>query len=284
MICYARSGGTLLNRCLGVLPHVVILSEVHRLGGGSGAPDAPALTTVREQAAGWYGIELQSEGHVDNLLELEAICESRGLHLVVREWSFLDFTPSPENGFCPSNHLETLQALRDRCTVYPFAFVRDAIDVWLSRAVPLEAFATSYLRYAQALVQADLSIFRYEDFCRDPDGQMRQICAYGGLPFSEAYRQYDRFTKVNGDVQGLSRGLKQGGFAVLPRRRIGTRQRRRLDACLAIRQANEYLGYPVNYTARPCEGYVPYMQRMAGGMVRSAFGVVRSLKTEFRKQ
>src|SRR5436309_1024611 len=29
MLCYARSGGTVLNKCLGVLPNVFVASEVH---------------------------------------------------------------------------------------------------------------------------------------------------------------------------------------------------------------------------------------------------------------
>ena len=33
MLCFARSGGTVLNRCLGCLPDIVIMSEVNPLGG-----------------------------------------------------------------------------------------------------------------------------------------------------------------------------------------------------------------------------------------------------------
>ncbi|HEV59280.1 MAG TPA: hypothetical protein ENN87_17560 [Phycisphaerales bacterium] len=275
MICYARSGGTLLNRCLGALPGVVILSEVHPLGGGTGAPGTPALTTVRDQAAAWYGITLQSEDFVENLVEIENHCDRRGLHLVMREWSFLNFTPCPENDHRPPNRLVTLEALRERCLVRPFAFVRDAIDVWLSRSVPLEEFAEPYRRYVQALVDSQVPIFRYEDFCRDPDNQMRHLCDACELPFSGAYRQYEQFTHVNGDVQGPSRGRKQGGFAILPRRRIGPAQRARLRACAAIRRANELLGYPVDYAARPREGYVPYLRRTVGRVFHRGRPIIR---------
>jgi len=274
MICYARSGGTLLNRCLGMLPGVVVLSEVHPFGGGHGAPGTDTLTTVRQQAAAWYGIDLHSEDFVAAVLELDDICRGRGLHLVVREWSFVNFTPYPENNHHPPNRLLGLEMLRDRCDVRPFAFVRDAIDVWLSRPVPLDEFAGPYLRYVQALVDAGFPIFRYEDLCRDPDVQMQHLCRAMGLPFSDAFHHYEHFTKVNGDVQGVSRGLKRGGFTTLPRRRISRRLRRRLAACEPIRRANALLGYPTDYTARPLEGYGPYLRRCVGRYVRSIRGMM----------
>ena len=36
LLCYARSGGTLLNQMIGSLPNVVMLSEVSPYGGGGG--------------------------------------------------------------------------------------------------------------------------------------------------------------------------------------------------------------------------------------------------------
>ena len=64
MVCYARSGGTILNRCLGCLPGVVMLSEVTPLVDQSPAGGEPR--TVKDQARQWYGIELQSHGFTES--------------------------------------------------------------------------------------------------------------------------------------------------------------------------------------------------------------------------
>ena len=73
MFCFLRSGGTLLNRCLGCLPNTIVLSEVNPLGGGTGA--AVQATTPFEQARKWYGIELKSSDFT------RAILYSRGRKL-----------------------------------------------------------------------------------------------------------------------------------------------------------------------------------------------------------
>ncbi len=57
MIAFARSGGTVLNQCLGSLPDVVIMSEVNPLGGGWGERGANSLTTIKDQAKHWYHLE-----------------------------------------------------------------------------------------------------------------------------------------------------------------------------------------------------------------------------------
>jgi len=43
MICYARSGGTILNKCLASLTNTVMLSEINPLGGGWGENGSNAL-------------------------------------------------------------------------------------------------------------------------------------------------------------------------------------------------------------------------------------------------
>ena len=76
MICFARSGGTILNRCLGSLPNVVMMSEVNPLGGGVGVGgNKNSFTTVAEQAKHWYQLELESKTFAENIIELEKICE-----------------------------------------------------------------------------------------------------------------------------------------------------------------------------------------------------------------
>ena len=135
MICFARSGGTVLNQCLGCLPNIVILSEVNPVGGGGGR--GPVwFQTVQAQAEHWYGIKLEANDFAESILELEKVCEDTGRHLVVRDWSFVNIAPEPYKDTSPVNRLLTLEALEGKCEVVPFAFVRDSIDVWISRGIP----------------------------------------------------------------------------------------------------------------------------------------------------
>ncbi len=258
MICYARSGGTVLNQCLGCLPHVVIMSEVNPLGGGGGKGPVQ-YKTVKSQAKQWYGIELHSNDFVESVLELEEVCNNMGYYLVIRDWTFVNFVPCVNNKWNPPNSLLTLEMLKHKCEVLPFAFIRDAIDVWISRGISIEDFFGPYLRYIKAIREANIPIFKYEDFCRDPDKVMQQICECIHLEYSPSYRKYASFQNVNGDVQvrGGSRGAKQRKIALLPRRYISKKKIEQVNRCKKMIEANTLMGYPVSYYAVPREcGYV----------------------------
>src|SRR3990172_8738556 len=191
MICFARSGGTVLNKCLGSLPGVVILSEVNPLGGGSGKRGT-SLRTVKDQAKSWYDIDIPADGFAEEILELESLCATAGKHLLVRDWSFVNFVPNPSNGFVPPGRLLTLEALDGRCEVVPFAFVRDAIDVWASRRSSslirrehMGVFFKCYLDYVREILRRKIRIFKYEDFCRDPAEVIKMISEHTELEYTD---------------------------------------------------------------------------------------------------
>lgn len=253
MICFARSGGTVLNQCLGCLPNVVILSEVNPLGGGSGKGPV-SYQTVKEQAKNWYQIELESNIFLENILELEKICADKGQYLVVRDWTFVNFTSLVNNNWNPPNMLLTIEALEGKSNLILFAFVRDSIDVWISRGTPnAKEFFDSYIRYVQAIKERNISIFKYEDFCTNPGNVIREICELTGLEYGNSYEQYTKYDQVNGDIQILSRGRKQGAIKLLPRKLIAKEKIIELNQCTQMIKANSLLGYPTSYYDVPQE-------------------------------
>lgn len=250
MICFARSGGTILNQCLGGLPNVVMMSEVNPLGGGWGKEEADSYTTVKAQALNWYQINLNSDNFVESVLELENKCEDSGRHLVIRDWPFINFVPHEYNNWNPANSFLALEELEDKCNVIPFAFIRDSIDVWISRGAPeVEEFFDSYLRYVKAILEKKIQIFKYENFCRNPELIIKNICDYSGLEYSDSYQNYASFENVNGDVQikGGSRGMKQKEIKVFPRKPLPKDKIIEVNRCTKMIEANRLLGYQVSY-------------------------------------
>jgi hypothetical protein len=266
MLCFARSGGTVLNQCLGSLPNVLMLSEVNPLGGGWGREGENSYTTVKTQAKQWYQIDLTAEHFGSAVLELGDICKDRSLDLVVRDWSFVNFVPCSDNGWNPPNRFLTLEALEDKCRVIPFAFVRNAIDVWLSRGGPMEAFFGYYLRYVKSIVKRGITVFKYEDFCEEPGTAIRRICGFTGLKYSESYKNYAAFNKVNGDVQNpfVSRGGRLGEIRRLPRRDLAGDRIAELNRNADMIEANSLMGYPDSYQEVPACGY-PRERKCMGG-------------------
>lgn len=261
MICFGRSGGTVLNQCLGSLPKVIMLSEVNPLGGGSGKKSI-SLRTVKEQAKYWYDIDISADGFAEGILELQKISANTGNRLVVRDWSFVNFVPNPSNEFDPPRKFLTLEALQGKFEVIPFAFVRDAIDVWISYGSTkliyhkaMKEFFDCYLDYIREILGRGIRIFKYEDFCRNPAEVIQRICEHTGLDYSDSFWNYESFEKVNGDVQirGGSRGIRQKKIKPLPRKVIRKGMISRLNRCHKMIESNRLLGYPTSYYDVPRE-------------------------------
>ena len=252
MLSYARSGATLLNRCLGSLPNVVIMSEVNPLGGGWGEKKEKSPITIKEQARQWYNISLQTEGFVDNAIELAEVCKKNKKHLIIRDWSYVNFTPHELNNFTPSNKLLSYEQLKlnDQKDLTTFAFVRDSIDVWISRGMPpVEEFYKQYSEYINELIKNDIKIFKYEDFCQNPDKEMKKICKYIQIPYSDNYKNYNDFVNVNGDTQNKqkSRGIKQQKIKPLARKKVPLEKIKEINNCTKMIYTNKLMGYAPSY-------------------------------------
>lgn len=219
MLSYARSGGTLLNRCISSIPGVLVLSEVN-----IEALCPNSCSTIKEQAKKWYGLELKSDGFIENISEIYEYCLSKNITLIIRDWTFGSFVPSRYNNFKPSKSLATLDIISKSFPVTSFAFVRNSIDVWLSLSASPRTFYDKNLEFlyefTESLKKRKIRIFKYEDFCNDPIQEMKKICSYIGINYSDLFLNYANFKNVTGDTDlpGYSRGIKQGKIGLLSRR------------------------------------------------------------------
>lgn len=264
MECFSRSGGTLLNRCLGSLPNVVVMSEVNLIGGGFGSGDID-YSTVKAQSKHWYGIDLSTEGFVENILELYEHCKSKGLHLIIRDFTYLDFVPSPLNNRNVSNTFMTIDVLKDKVDIKPFAFVRNPIDSWISFGANKHyKYFKFYRNYVESIIRYGFPYFKYEDFCTNPEKIIDKICTYTGIDYSESYKNFNSFNTVNGDVafynpetniKGDSRGLKEDKITSLPRKRIDYKRIFKVNRNKDMIESNKLLGYPTNYYSSRLEEF-----------------------------
>ena len=227
----ARTGGTLVNRCLGSMRDVLVLSEVHPLD--------PQCKITR-QAAHWF--QLLSEDDKPWLRGLSARdplaafseiveclvgrCREQGRHLVLRDWSHLDFLGVP---FVhqPPMQLLTETALRDRCDLRQAFVVRHPVDQYASCAarpgmaphLTPRRFVDAYRAFAQ--LAADRGFQRYEDFVAEPDGELGVLCRRLRVPLDPSYRErWQAYDKLTGDSAGPSRGHAQRDIAALPTRSV----------------------------------------------------------------
>lgn len=203
---FARSGGTLVNRCLGAIAGNLVLSEVNPHG---------ALVPVEVQARDWLGLVgsdefdvLARDGYGAKIRRLSEAAGREGRHLVVRDWSALNFLDGLFDYFQPSLLLEQDLYLAHHGLVYPSAVVaRRAPAIYESvirtfghlRDLAVPAFGACYLAYAQAV--AGRPVVRFEEFCREPKGELRKLCEWLGVAYSDSaledFRDFDRCTGDN---------------------------------------------------------------------------------------
>lgn len=205
---FARSGGTLLNKILGVHPKCLVLSEV-----------SPVFSykPLVEQAVEWLGLidsnekrEFSRLGYANQVAFLEDAARTKGKNLVVRDWVTVNFLPNTaEFHGKPSGILEQQVYLRHAgLQPLPIVIARRSAAVYRSivtnfvqfKDLELEAFSHAYLRYAQAV--CDFPVFHLEEISRQPKREIPRIFAALELPETDVdliLSQFSSFEKCTGD-------------------------------------------------------------------------------------
>ena len=281
--CFARSGGTIVNRLLGASRDVVVLSEV-----------GPAAS-VRDplvQAVEWLDLvdpvevdELRDRDFGELIGELARRAASRGQHLVVRDFVTPNFLPRAFGDVLPSGVLELVRALEAAgCELARVVVARRSASTYTSivRSFPhlssltVDEFAVAYHAFAAAVT--GVPVIRYEDLTADPPGGLQALSEALGCPFDpDALTGFASFRNCTGDLQleKLSRGA--------PLTRVTPLADRTSDPLFIAaaehplcRAADDRFGYsPVGETA-PQERAVTALEAELGRARRHVIDAVRA--------
>lgn len=211
----ARSGGTLIGRCLGSMDGVFLLSEIHPLGLDRFHPAV--------QAQSWFNLLTDddiayfespgSKPFADAIGRIERRARERGGVLVIRDWAHLDFMGKPFLDQ-PSGHLAMAAALDGVADLRRVALARHPADqiesllrTWPGKTMPpFDDFLVMNRKYAEAI--QGLPLIRFEDFTADPDRELHRLCDGLDVPFDEGYRdRWAAYRTITGDKSG-----SRGGF------------------------------------------------------------------------
>ena len=102
----ARSGGTLVGKCLAVMDEALLLQRIHPYAIGPIEPVSarPADGSISRPRGG--GAARRPERFVEAIALVRERAEARGKKLILREWSHIDFYGRPYNedpGWRPSS-------------------------------------------------------------------------------------------------------------------------------------------------------------------------------------
>ena len=221
----ARSGGTIISRCLGSMDHICLLSEIHPLGRNN--PHFSALHQYQE----WYGdlidIDWKEPSFLQSIALIHQRCEANGNTLVLRDWAHIDFFGPPALR-PPSYEFLLDKKLSPHYSLNHTAVVRHPLEMWRSfRKLPLtkehnittEQYLSAYRQFLNAIEH--FYIVRYEDFSQDPIASMQGISDALDIPFDEQFieRWYDNHA-ITGDIYNNSRASVKKEIVCFPLREI----------------------------------------------------------------
>jgi len=204
LICYSRSGGTLMNRILGSLVNVIVLSEVNPWG---------SFKPMLEQAQEWFRLinaeqkrDLEGRTFAEQIGELQKRATEKGKTIIIRDWSTANFIKGLVPNRKPSYRLETMIELGRSFSLKPLVFMRDPYSTWKSNSdnfgkyfnLSPENFFREYGRYLAAI--QSMPRIKLEDFTAFPSDYMRWICEYWDLPYAEkCLTDFFQFVHCTGD-------------------------------------------------------------------------------------
>lgn len=267
---FARSGGTILAQLLNTFNDAWILSEINPQAGVASANDAvvkPELA-IAQQAANWYGVQINKGGFLESIEDLANTAESQGKILVIRDWSYQNFRKTKQNNYQPSYRLELLEVLRNKFDLRIFAFVRDGIDVFLSVGGDIQQFGRDYSAYAQSLIAEDVEILKYEELVSMPLAFESKISQLTGIEWKINFNTYGT-SPATGNLRlgKVSRGIRKTKLELLPRKLVGRLIIREIENCDPLMKANRILGYPDTYWNGNVENFFGMVSRRSVNVV-----------------
>jgi hypothetical protein len=210
-------GGTLLSRCIGVLPGVALLSEVNP----ASVKLYPSFDPLYQDAT-WLRLLTKTDAEhfsprdlreVENFRQLIQVFYDRasavGRQLVIRDYNYVEFVGAPFRRD-PPRRLMLYAALPRAIPTASIALIRHPVDQWLSlgkhwppaSGAGPRAFCDAYAAFLREL--GATTIFKYEEVIDEPEDQLRAVCANLSLRFAPSFMQrFHQFDGVTGDFTRL---------------------------------------------------------------------------------
>ena len=252
LYAFARSGGTLVNRLLGVHPDCWVISEVN-----------PAATVfpLSKQAHEWLSVIDESElrafdalSYGEQIRRLSQLAEARSKTIVVRDWATANFLAGVGGDWLmPTLELEQEIYLSSAgFEITPLVLTRRGEDVFESmvRAFPalseleVNDFGAAYLAYAKAV--ANFPRVALETLRETPSETLRNIMnnlGFGDEHVEQQISDFSEFVSCTGDVDVPgSRSAMLTKIAPATERPVSGL---RLNQSHDIVAANRLLGYEV---------------------------------------
>lgn len=222
---FACTGGTLISKCLAVMPNVTVLSEIDPLSPLIALPKIPAFAPTDLIYGARRALRpLSDDATVDvfkaSLEALHKAFQDQGSYLCLRDHAHSQFCTDANGKERPT--LDEIVA--EILPVKSVVTVRHPLESYLSliknrwqhfSPATIEEYSKRYMLFLDRY--KGVPVFRYEDFVAAPDDVLNKICDELALPFIEGAESMHQLVSLSGDS-----GRKSDKISARPRRPVPT--------------------------------------------------------------
>lgn len=202
---FACTGGTVISKCIAAMPNVRLLSELDPLSPmvrGPGAFTPTDMSTLLRNST--------RPSREDTLIELFRAQLDVAYRETLSQGGYLVVRDHPHSHFCIGSEVPQRPTVRELvglvAPTLSLVTVRNPIDSFASLKLrdwvgfTPATFDEYCHRYLAFMDRYDgQPIMRYEDFTRDPKGEMRVACSVLQLPYFDGFESLFPVFRISGD-------------------------------------------------------------------------------------
>ncbi len=200
------SGGSVVSKCIGAMPNTQIISEAHPYHLRYDFIPFDPLQTFLVQTSLKNNSKLLEKIFLRRLITAHGFAQELNLKIVLRDHTHSDYL-YPVSIDNIRNRASLLAVIQNHFQVQSVLTVRDPMNSYssarkqnlLRKVISFEDYCSRFLLMIDTYKQAGAAIFRYEDFCDDPDTTLQAICAALDLTYSDQYAKTFYKIPMTGD-------------------------------------------------------------------------------------
>ena len=231
----ARTGGTIISKCLGCMDQITLLSEIHPKGPELVANKLSLKASLNfsclVQSLQWHQIQIDGleywtqkqisstteEQFIQHIQSIYAAANVKNSHLVLRDWCYIDFIGWPFQTPQQDDFLSEL--LQDHFQLQHAYLVRHPIDQWLSmlklsilKGLSIEQYLNGYLSYLEyaTSTQGQIEWLHYENFTSAPEPFLQKLTQKLHIPYDKTWvDKWPNYHNITGDSSAMKTVSKE---------------------------------------------------------------------------
>ena len=195
----AGTGGTIISKCIASMRDVYFLSEIHPFLANAPQFDPMAVTAqFQAQYRALSRAEMKA-AFLEQIAIVAGCVERRKGYLVLRDHAHTDFCAKGA-ALAPSM-LSTLAEGGYRTNAV--VTIRDPVETYVSmlnnefRELAFDAYCERWLAFLDCY--SGRPVYRYEDFCNEPESEIVRMCGDLQIPFDPDFRAGIARQRLTGD-------------------------------------------------------------------------------------